>query len=66
MTAFDDAPDLDKDLVIGTIYRIQADLRLLVETLARDRNPSVSDGTLLDLVRLQFSLEGHTPSLRRH
>lgn len=65
MTA-EDEPSLDVDALITTIYGIQADLRLLVESLARERNPNVSDWSLLALVHLRRNLEYHTPSLRRH
>lgn len=66
MTAIDDEPELNTDILITTIYGIQSDLHLLVESLARERNPNVSDWTLLSLAHIRRSLEGCTPSLRRH
>ena len=52
--------------LLDTVYQLQVDLTLLAEQLARDRNPDVSDGAILDLVTLAHRLRGHHPSLSRH
>lgn len=57
---------LNTEALLDTIYQIQVDLTLLVEQLARDRNPDVSDGAILDLVTLSHRLRVHHPSLIRH
>ena len=57
---------LNLDALLDTVYQIQVDLTLLAEQLARDRNPDVSDGAILDLVTLAHRLHAHHPSLSRH
>ena len=57
---------LNLDALLDTVYRLQVDLTLLAEQLARDRNPDVSDGAILDLVTLSHRLRVHHPSLIRH
>ena len=66
MTELDEPRTLDTDALLATIYAIQTDLKLLVEQLARDRNPNPNDHTIIDLAYLQAGLEAHTPSLTRH
>ena len=57
---------LNLEALLDTVYRLQVDLTLLAEQLARDRNPDVSDGAILDLVTLSHRLRVHHPSLSRH
>ena len=57
---------LNAEALLDTIYQIQVDLTLLADQLARDRNPDVSDGAILDLVTLSQRLHTHHPSLSRH
>ena len=57
---------LNTDALLDTIYQLQVDLKLLAEQLARDRNPDVNDGAILDLVTLSQRLHTHHPSLSRH
>lgn len=57
---------LNADALMDTIYQIQADLTLLVEQLARDRDHDVSDPAILDLAALSRLLRAHHPSLSRH
>ena len=57
---------LNLGALLDTVYRLQVDLTLLAEQLARDRNPDVSDGAILDLVTLAHRLRWHHPSLSRH
>jgi len=57
---------LNTEALLDTIYQLQVDLTLLAEQLARDRNPDVSDGAILDLVTLSHRLRVHHPSLSRH
>ena len=57
---------LNTEALLDTIYQLQVDLKLLAEQLARDRNPDVSDGAILDLVTLSHRLRVHHPSLIRH
>ena len=57
---------LNMEALLDTVYQLQVDLTLLAEQLARDRNPDVSDHTILDLVTLAHRLRGHNPSLNWH
>lgn len=58
---------LNTEALLDTIYQIQVDLTLLVEQLARDRNPDSGSGVaILDLVPLSQRLRAHPPSLSRH
>jgi hypothetical protein len=57
---------LNLDALLDTVYQLQVDLTLLAEQLARDRNPDVSDGAILDLVTFSHRLHAHHPSLSRH
>ena len=65
MTA-DDSRDLDLDVLLATIYQAQADLRILAEHLARERNPALSNNLILSLAALHVTMEDRLPSLRRH
>ena len=65
MTAFDDRK-INTDALIETLYEIQVSLRILIEHLARDRNPDLSDHALLDVAHLHTALQRHYPSLNRH
>ena len=58
------APDLD--VLLATIYQAQADLRILAEHLARERNPALSRNLILSLAALHVTMEDRLPSLRRH
>lgn len=62
-----DAPrDLDLDVLLATIYQAQADLRILAEHLARERNPALSRNLIISLAALHVTMEDRLPSLRRH
>jgi hypothetical protein len=64
--AFNDPAPLDRDALLDTIYRIQTDLRIMVEMLATDRHADLPDQTLRELGWFQYSLQKLTPSIRRH
>lgn len=66
MNRLDEPRTLNLDALLGTIYQVQTDLKLLVEHLARERNPDLADRTLLNLATLHMNLQDHMPSLRRH
>jgi hypothetical protein len=66
MTALDDPRPLDRDALLQAVYSIQADLKILVDILARDRHADLSNQTLMELSWFHFSLQRLTPSLRRH
>lgn len=66
MSAPDDPHDLDLDVLLATIYQAQADLRILAEHLARERNPALSNNLILSLAALHVTMEDRLPSLRRH
>jgi hypothetical protein len=66
MTAFDNPPRLDTDLVMGHIYQGQADLKILVDWLARESQPDLPEGLLLVLAMLHTRLNLLTPSHARH
>ena len=57
---------LDRDRLLTVIYELQADLRILVDKLATDRNPDLSDWTLRELLLTRRLLRAQTPSLQRH
>lgn len=57
---------LNLEALLDTVYRLQVDLTLLAEQLARDRNPDMSDRAILDWVALAHRLRAHHPSLNRH
>ena len=58
---------LNTEALLDTIYQIQVDLTLLVEQLARDRNPDSGSGVaILDLAALSRLLRAYHPSLSRH
>ena len=57
---------LDMNVLLTTIYEIQTDLRILVDKLATDRNPDLSDWTLRELLVTRRLLREQTPSLQRH
>lgn len=65
MTA-DDSRALDLDVLLATIYQAQADLRILAEHLARERNPALSRNLIISLAALHVTMEDRLPSLRRH
>lgn len=65
MTA-DDPRALDLDVLLATIYQAQADLRILAEHLARERNPAPSRNLIISLAALHVTMEDRLPSLRRH
>jgi hypothetical protein len=65
MTA-DDPRALDLDVLLATIYQAQADLRILAEHLARERNPALSRNLIITLAALHVTMEDRLPSLRRH
>lgn len=66
MNRLDEPRQLNMDALLATIYQVQTDLKLLVEHLARERNPDLADGMLLSLATLHVNMEYHMPSLRRH
>ena len=66
MNRLDEPHQLNMDALLATIYQVQTDLKLLVEQLARERNPDVGDRVILDLATLHINLQYHMPSLRRH
>lgn len=66
MSAFDDPRPLDLDVLLATIYAVQTDLKMLVEHLARERNPGVSHPEILALAYLREQLQHHTLSGMRH
>lgn len=47
---------LNLEALLDTVYRLQVDLTLLAEQLARARNPDMSDGAILDLVTLTLTV----------
>jgi len=66
MNAFDEPQPLNRDALLATIYAIQTDLKIMEEMLARQREPELSDRTILNLACLHHNLLKHTPSLTRH
>lgn len=66
MNRLDEPRDLNRDALLDTLYEIQASLTILSEHLTRERNPDLSDRTLLDLANLHCALQQHYPSLQRH
>ena len=65
LTAFDDR-ELNIDRLVTTLHEIQVSIAMLIEQLARNRNPDVHDWTILDVVSLHQVLQRHHPSLQRH
>lgn len=65
MTTFDDR-ELNVDRLVTTLHEIQVSARILIEQLARDRHPDVTDWAILDVVSLHQALQRHHPSLQRH
>ena len=57
---------LNLEALLDTVYRLQVDLVLLADQLARARHPDMSDRAILDLVALAHRLRAHCPSLNRH
>ncbi len=57
---------LNLEALLDTVYRLQVDLTLLAEQLARARHPEVNDRAILDVVILHHALQRHHPSLQRH
>ena len=57
---------LNTEALLDTVYRLQVDLTLLADQLARARHPDMSDRAILDLVMLSHRLHAHHPSLSRH
>jgi hypothetical protein len=66
MNRLDDPRELNRDQLLDTIYRIQTDLKILVEQLAGNRQMDLTDQTLMELSWFQCNLQKLTPSLRRH
>lgn len=66
MTAFDEFATLNLDAILATIYEVQADLKILTEQLARERQPDLQRGLLDTLVHLHTFMAYYQPSLRRH
>ena len=66
MNRLDEPRPLNTDALLDTIYRIQADLKILVDQLARSRNPDLADHAVIDLAVMAHLLQRHAPSLRRH
>lgn len=66
MTTLPDPQPLNLDALLSTIYAIQVDLKLLVEQLARERNPDLTNDALHTLAWFHVTLQRHTPSLMRH
>lgn len=64
MTAFDDPVPLNTDVLINHIYQAQADLKMLVDWLAYEATPELSEGLLLSIVRLHTQLDAFTPTAR--
>lgn len=64
MTAFDDPVPLNTDVLINHIYQAQADLKMLVDWLAYEATPELSEGLLLSFVRLHTQLAAFTPTAR--
>ncbi len=58
--------DLNVELLVTTLHEIQVSVTMLIEQLARDRNPDVNDWAILDVVILHHALQRHHPSLHRH
>ena len=61
-----DDRDLNVDLLVTTLHEIQVSIAMLIEQLARTRNPDVHDWAILDVVSLHHALQRHHPSLQRH
>jgi hypothetical protein len=66
MNRMDDPRPLNVNAILDTIYRGQTDLKLLVEHLARERNPDLADRVIVDLATLHMNLQDRLPSVRRH
>ncbi len=66
MSRFDEVAPLDKDRLIHTVYDLQVTLTMLVEQLAREREPDLNDGMLQTLSCLHRYMTDQQPSLRRH
>ena len=66
MNRLDEPRELNRDALINEIYRIQADLTMLAEQLARERNPDLNDWTLMGINGISNFMRGVQPSLYRH
>lgn len=66
MSRLDDPAPLNLDALLETIYAVQADLKMLVEQLSRDRQPDLHEGLVQTLSAMHFVMEQQQVSLRRH
>lgn len=58
--------ELNVEKLATTLYEIQVSVAMLIEQLARARNPAVNSLAITDLVLLNEVLQRHHPSLQRH
>lgn len=61
-----DGREINVHQLVTTLHEIQTSIAMLIEQLARDRNPDVNDWALIDVVMLHQSLKLNHPSLQRH
>ena len=66
MTALDDSVPLNPDVFIDHAYRAQVDLKLLIESVARQPDSPLSEDLLLAFIRLHRRLALLSPSSTRH
>lgn len=66
MSRLDEVAPLDKDRLITAVHDLQTTLAMLVEQLAREREPDLNDGMLQTLACLHRYMIDQQPSLRRH
>lgn len=62
----DGETEIDKDELIGDIYRAQVDLQILADWVARKACPQISTALLLSFYLFRSHLDGMTPSHDRH
>ncbi|MDS4031427.1 MAG: hypothetical protein RKO66_15350 [Candidatus Contendobacter sp.] len=58
--------EIDREAMMEAIYRLQVDLRLLADWLARESEPVMTENALWLLVGLGQDLARLAPSTRRH
>lgn len=58
--------DVDREALIDTIHSLQVDLTILADWLARERDPTLHEATVLTLAGARFQLDAYMPSVRRH
>jgi hypothetical protein len=66
MSNEDFTPTLNTDVLINHLHQSQVDLVLLIEYLARQPNPVLSNALLISIGHLHHHLAYLTPSMTRH